>query len=182
MDGVTPAILQATRRKTIDAQTVLPVFLAALVVTGVLASADVLLVKLVHRHRAETASHVFQRATAARQERRLQESLELFRRALNESPANSAYQLAFAEALRSAGRVREARVALDRLLTVHPANGGANAELARILAEEGDWRNAVWYYRRALYGQWPQDSDLRKLRFELASLLAEHGAREELLA
>lgn len=156
--------------------------MAALLVTGLFAAADVMLVRLVHRHRAETALQVFERAVGAREQRRVQEALELFRRALNESPSNPAYRLAFAEALRAAGRVEEARVALERLLDAHPAHGGANAELARILAEQGDWKNAAWYYRRALYGEWKDDSELRKLRFDLASLLAKHGAREELLA
>jgi hypothetical protein len=54
--------------------------------------------------------------------------------------------------------------------------------MARILAKEGDWQNAAWYYHRALYGEWPGNSDLRALRFELAELLAAHGAREQLLA
>jgi predicted Zn-dependent protease len=170
------------RRKTIDAQTVLPVFLLALAIAGVIAAADVILVRFAGQHRTETAARVYERALEARNAGKVQEALELFRRSFNESPANPRYQLAFAQALRAAGRVAESRAALERLLAEHPAHGGANAEMARILASHGDWQNAAWYYHRALYGEWNDKPDLRQLRFELAGLLANNGAREQLLA
>lgn len=184
MKGVpsNPVRSRMDRRKTIDAQTVLPVFLVALGIAGVIAAGDVMLVRVAGDHRTETAGRVYQRAVEARETGSAQEALELFRRSFNESPSNPRYQLAFAQALRAAGRVSESRSALERMLAAHPAHGGANAEMARILAAHGDWQNAAWYYHRALYGEWTDKPDLRKLRFELAGLLASNGAREQLLA
>lgn len=183
MEG-SSGILQSReeRRRTIDAQQVLPVLLTALVIAGGVAVGDVFLVRTARHHRSETAARVFERGVAARNAGKSAEALELFRRSLNENPSSAVYRLSFAEALRATGRKRESQVALERLLNEYPANGGANAEMARLLVEEGRWQDAAWFYHRALYGQWKEQPDLRTLRFELASLLAQHGAHDQLLA
>ena len=92
------------------------------------------------------------------------------------------YHLAFAQSLRGNGRIEESKAALRNLLDQLPTYGAANAEFARMISGEGDWAQASWYYHRALYGEWNESADLRPLRFELADLLVQHGATEQLLA
>jgi Flp pilus assembly protein TadD len=113
---------------------------------------------------------------------RFANAIERFRSAYNQNPTNPAYQLALIAALRRAGEVDQAKLTVTRLLEKAPADGAANIEMARILAQSNNWRNAAWYYHRGLYGQWRNPIDLVLLRFELADLLASHHANEDLLA
>jgi tetratricopeptide (TPR) repeat protein len=143
---------------------------------------DMLLLRFAMRHRSEAASQLFEQGNAAKAAGRIYEALELFRAAHNQSSSEARYYLAFAQALRLVGREGEARGALEDLLNRYPANGDANAEMARALARASDWQQAAWYYHRALYGEWKVPEDLLALRFELADRLARHGAREQLLS
>jgi tetratricopeptide (TPR) repeat protein len=165
-----------------QARKVLPVFgVLALVIAG-LGTVNTFLVHVAREHRYETGHELFLRAEALSGAGRDAEALEAFRSAYNRDPQNVEYHLGFVRALRRTGRIREARNSLDDLLRRRPAEGAANTEMARLLASEENWREAAWYYHRALYGQWRNAADLRPVRFELADLLAAHGAKQELLA
>ena len=168
--------------RTLEAQKVLPVFVFVLMVAAAVAAIDVVLVRVAARHRAETGHRLFENGLRARAQGHTETALELLRSAYNRAPGNAAYHLAFAQALVDAGRTREGHAALSELLDRHPADGAANAEMARALAKQGDWQRAAWYYHRAIYGEWPSGVDLRALRFELAELLARHGEREQLVS
>jgi predicted Zn-dependent protease len=150
----------------------------------VIAAGDVFLVRFARERKIEQSRWLFARADQLSREGQHAEALELFRAAYNQRPENRGYQLAFIRALKNTGRVGRAEVLLKNLLDVQPANGPANIEMARMLAQSGRWEEASWYYHRGLYGQWPESSspDLTKIRLELANLLAEQGARQELLA
>jgi tetratricopeptide (TPR) repeat protein len=154
---------------------VLPIILA-------FAAIDVLLVRIARQHRSAIGRRLYLRAQSASSAGNAHEAVELFRAAHNQDPSNPDYHLGFVRALRSVGREREAIGAVRDLLRRLPADGLANVEMARLLVPSGDWRQAAWFYHRALYGNWSDSPDLRGLRFELADLLAEHGARAELLA
>jgi thioredoxin-like negative regulator of GroEL len=184
MDGGTPTAMP--RRdvpvRTLTAQRVVPVFAMVLAVIVAFALFDLLLVRTANQHRSETGTRLFEIARAARHEGDPNRTLELFRAAYNQNPGNPEYHLAFARALNAAGRPREGHAALEELLSRQPAHGPANAEMARVLSHTEDWQRAAWYYHRALYGEWNADPDLRALRFELANLLARHGAREQLVS
>ena len=179
---VDPALVSRSRLKTVDARKLIPVFVGFAAIAGAFTIFDIFLVRSAERHRTETGTKLYQQGIAAREAGQRAEALELFRAAHNHSPRDPRYHVAFAQALRATGRASEAAISLERLLESRPAYGPANAEMARIEADSGDWQNAAWYYHRALYGEWPETVNLRGLRFELAALLAEQGAREELLA
>jgi predicted Zn-dependent protease len=166
--------------RTLDGQRVVFALGSVLALIAVAAVFDIYLVRQVNAYKSQIGTRLFEKALVVKQQGKTHEALQLFRSALTESPANAEYQLAFSKALADAGRLNESRASLERLLSRYPAYGPANAELARILAREGDWQNAAWYYHRALYGEWPGSPDLRSLRFELADLLARHNAREQL--
>jgi tetratricopeptide (TPR) repeat protein len=168
--------------RAVSAQVLVPVFMGAAAVIGVLAVLDVLLVRIAHRERLEDGQWLFERAHDARAAGRRQEALELFRSAYNHAPGNLEYRIGFIRALRVTGREAEARTALESMLERVPANGPANIELARSLASSGRWRDAAWYYRRGLYGEWRSPPDVVALRFELADLMAANGAYQELLS
>lgn len=168
--------------RTIQAHKALPVFGVLLLVIAGLASVNAYLEHVAREHRFQTGRERFLRAQALQSAGKNGEALEAFRSAYNRDPQNVEYQLGFVRALHRTGRVREARNSLEELLRRKPADGGANTEMARLLAAEGAWREAAWYYHRALYGQWNSTTDLRPLRFELADLLARHGQKQELLA
>ena len=169
-------------KRTLEAQRVLPVFAIVLTVIAAVACFDLVLVRVAARQKAATGVHLYEKGLAAQRVGHGPEALELFRSAYNHTPGNPGYALAFANALYSTGHPSEARAVLSDLLVRRPAYGDANAEMARIIAESGDWQRAAWYYHRALYGEWEPSKDLRPLRFELADLLARHGAREQLMS
>jgi Flp pilus assembly protein TadD len=184
MDGGGPAPLPRRNGslRTLDAQKVVPVFALVLMVGAAVAFFDLLIVRAADKHKMQTGTRLFEQGLAAKHEGRTAEALELLRSAYNQNPRNPEYQLAFAQALDLAGRTREGTVALEDLLTRHPAHGPANAEMARVLSRTPDWQRAAWYYHRALYGEWRGSPDHRSLRFELADLLARHNAREQLVS
>lgn len=134
MDGGGPAPIPRRNGslRTLDAQKVVPVFAFVLTVSAAVAFFDLLLVRAAEKHKAETGTRLYEKGVAAKRQGRTAEALELLRSAYNQNPRNPEYQLAFAQALDLAGRTREGAVALENLLTRHPANGPANAEMARV--------------------------------------------------
>jgi tetratricopeptide (TPR) repeat protein len=156
--------------------------IASLTLIAGIAVVDIWLAGLAGRHKVHVGQELFERGMAASKTGRQTEALELFRGAFNRNPTNREYHLAFARSLREHGRIEESKAVLGNLLEQSPTYGSANAEFARMLAREDDWQQASWYYHRALYGEWKGTADLRPLRFELADLLAQHDATEQLLA
>ena len=78
-----------------------------------------------------------------------------YRNALVYSPGNPVFQLHLAQSLMLAGRVNEAQSYLLSLLTVSPADGEINLDLAR--AEKNSMPGALRYYHGAIYGVWQRD-------------------------
>ncbi len=156
--------------------------LGVIVIALALFAADVALVRVAASHRSESGVLLHSAGTVALARGDYAHALEQFRAAHNHAPENLAYHLAFADALKRTGRTAESRAALNAILGRSPAWGPANAEMARALARDGEAQRAAWYYHRALYGEWPADTDLRSLRFELAELLARSGTREQLIS
>src|ERR1035438_1131473 len=97
------------------------------------------------------------------------------------------YRLALGLALVNAGSLDEASIYLNATLKENPGSGPANLGLARIAARQGKIDEAIGYYQRAIYGQWPQKTPERRLdtRLELVETLAKAGrsaqAQAELL-
>jgi tetratricopeptide (TPR) repeat protein len=153
--ALTPIATAQRQYRSIQAQRVLPVFVASIAVIVVLTVTDVWLAGIAARHRTHVGQELFDRGMAASKSGRAAEALELFRGAFNRNPTNREYHLAFARSLRENGRNEESKAVVRNLLEQSPTYGDANAEFARMLAGEDDWQQASWYYHRALYGDAP---------------------------
>ena len=156
------------------------VFLAIaglLVVDGFLARID----------RSETrtdARRLYKEGTRLIQQSQYLEAVDRFRSAVSAERTNAEYQRALAAALLAAGKPKDAEAVLTERLQRDPTDGSAALIMARALVQEGQFRAAVSYYHRAIYGQWDNDAPANrvKARFELVDLLASHDAKQELLA
>ena len=137
--------------------------------------------------RREGALQEFQEANELAQQDRDQEAVEKYRNALSISHS-AEHRLALGMQLVKVKRWNEARVYLDELLGENPNSSLANLGLARVAAGQGRIQEAATYYRRAIYGSWPDKTEQNRnqTRFELAQVLAESGAEKrastELLA
>jgi predicted Zn-dependent protease len=109
---------------------------------------------------------------------------EAFRSAIANARDNTEYPLALGQALLGAGQAEEAGTALAELLKADAMAGAPNLEMARVLAKQGQFEGAEFYYHRAIYGQWRQDANVNRVaaRFELADLLARRNSAADLLA
>ncbi len=115
------------------------------------------------------------------------EAVEQFRSALSISHGFGD-RLALASALVTARRWNEAEIYFRELGREQPGSGPVNLGLGRIAAQKGNVPEAAGFYRRAVYGTWPDESPLRglEIRRELVDFLGRSGqparARAELLA
>jgi len=137
--------------------------------------------------RAETrteARHLYEEGTRLIQRGQNLEAVDRFRSAVSAERTNPEYQRALAAALLASGKPKDAEAVLTERLQRDPTDGFAALIMARALVQEGQFRAAVSYYHRAIYGQWENDlpGNRVKARFELVDLLASHDARQELLA
>jgi tetratricopeptide (TPR) repeat protein len=114
----------------------------------------------------------------------MSQSLERLRSAVAAERQNPVYQRGLAAALLAAGRLSDAQSVLTERLQHDPADAEASLIMARTLAREGKTRQAIAYYHRAIFGEWPGSQHARRVeaRFELVRLLATEHARRELLA
>jgi tetratricopeptide (TPR) repeat protein len=94
------------------------------------------------------------------------------------------YQRSLAQAQLAAGKAADAESTLNNLLASDSTDGLANLIMARVQVKQGQFPEAISYFHRAIYGQWPRDAAASRLgvRFELIGLLAERGSKEDLLA
>ena len=133
------------------------------------------------------------RATAAEEYRvgenliehkRLHDAIEHLRTATTLDRERPVYTVALAQAVLAEGRSADAEQMLIPLLERDATDGGANLAMARVLANEGRVDEAKSYYHRAIYGIWPGDAARGRAiaRFELIDLLAQTGAKQELLS
>jgi len=107
-----------------------------------------------------------------------------FARAHSLDRANREYLLSLATAQLADTRLSAARATLDEALDEDSNDGRANLLMARLMAQNGHFKDADSYYHRAIYGEWPPNSPTpaAKARLELAHMLAEHGSNQELLS
>jgi tetratricopeptide (TPR) repeat protein len=112
------------------------------------------------------------------------DAVAAFARAHAVERSNSEYELALATAQLSDHQLSAARDTLNEVLEENSNDGRANLLMARVLAAEARYKDADSFYHRAIYGQWPADqlAEPRKVRLELANMLAEHGRSQELLS
>jgi CIC family chloride channel protein len=137
--------------------------------------------------RAERAEQFAVSASDLMKNGRYQEAIERYRGALSISHS-SKDRLALATALVKANRWNEAEIYLKELVRETPDSGPVNLGLGRIAVQRGNFQNAINYYHKSIYGNWPDKSqtDRIEIRMELVRALSKAGrstqVRAELLA
>ena len=88
------------------------------------------------------------------------------------------YRLGLALALFHDRRFQEAEYQFLELRSQEPTDATTNRLLARLAARDGRFAQAANYYRTAIYGRWPRNTEQNRLatRFELVSLIEQHGS------
>jgi tetratricopeptide (TPR) repeat protein len=166
----------------------LPQFLRGLIWTGVaivaLASIDLSLARLEREEvRADARRHfeAGERLVAAKQFNR---AAGEFRSAVSIARDNAEYRMAWAQALFDGEELQGAEARARELLAADQASGEANLLLARIEARDGDVDDAVFSYRRAIYGRWRKNGQRRRtdVRWELTDYLSKNSRGDDLLA
>src|SRR5579883_2416552 len=109
---------------------------------------------------------------------------EAVRKAQALDRGNTGYALQLAEALLAAGKLDEAGTTLAAVLEASPNDGRANLLEARLMVRRGEPNQAEAYYHRAIFGIWPGNSQVQRIRvrLELANLLASIKSNQELIA
>lgn len=98
--------------------------------------------------------------------------------------SNMGYELQLVAALTTAGKTREAEPLANEVLDADRNDGAANLVVARLRRKEGKIGDAIAYYHRAIYGEWPQDAEEHRItaRLELIDFLIKRNRKEDLLA
>ena len=92
--------------------------------------------------------------------------------------------MALIAALIDAGETSDAEPLINEMLQRQPNDGRVNLIAARLMNTEGKPADAEAYYHRAIYGEWSNDPDGRRIaaRMELIDQLIKRNRKQELLA
>jgi tetratricopeptide (TPR) repeat protein len=136
-----------------------------------------------HEQRRQRAQENYRVGLSLAQEKRHQEAAHHFRTALAYDRENTEYRLALALALMEMERFTEAESRMKEVLARDPTNGLANRRMARLLVRQGRFDEAYGFYKRAIYGLWPENASGNRLqtRVELVEILAREGPARLLL-
>jgi tetratricopeptide (TPR) repeat protein len=167
-----------------SAQSFWMTFALLFVVIAVLFSIDTVLARIDRDESRSEARRLFREGQRFAAEGNYLAAIGRLRSAEFLARGNRDYQLALGEALLGAGKPAEAEAAFAELLQGNANWGPAELAMARALARERRMAEAMTYYHRAIFGQWPDDSVNHRVsvRFELIDLLVAQDAKEELLA
>jgi tetratricopeptide (TPR) repeat protein len=115
---------------------------------------------------------------------KLNQAIELLRKAHTWERGDTLYELDLIDALIAAKKADEAEPLMNEILLREPDDGRSNLIAARLMLQKGKAADAISYYHRAIYGDWPEDAPARRVsaRMELVHLLAAEGRNKELLA
>ncbi len=147
-------------------------------------AADMFLAGMERKESRIEAARLFREGQAALARGDDAQAIDRIKDAIAMERGNRDYLRTLAQAQLAAGKTDDAEATLTDLLQSDSTDGLASLIMARVMAKEGRFEEAVSYYHRAVYGQWGQDAAANQLhaRFELIDLLAEHNSKEELLA
>jgi tetratricopeptide (TPR) repeat protein len=157
--------------------------LVFLAIAGI-SAVDMFLAGMERKESRIEAARLFRQGQAAIARGDNTEALNRIKDAIAIERGNREYLRTLAQAQLTAGKTTDAEATLTDLLQADSTDGLASLTMARVMAKEGRFQEAVSYYHRAVYGQWGQDAAANQLRarFELIDLLAAHHSKEELLA
>jgi tetratricopeptide (TPR) repeat protein len=143
------------------------------VITALLAIATNAFYRSYASHQSELARRWLARGESALQHGQPEMAIDALRSALAYAPGQRDIEIDLAEALASAGHTQEAIAYFSSLAESEPGNGIINLQLARLAEQQGNVAQALDYYRRAIYGTWEVDGDLRRreVRLELIRFL-----------
>jgi Flp pilus assembly protein TadD len=112
------------------------------------------------------------------------QGIDLLRKAHTLERANTGYQLDLIDALIAAGKTEEAEPLMSEIMLREPDDGRTNLSAARLALERGKTGDAISYYHRAIYGDWPQNAPTHRVaaRMELVDVLVKTGRNKDLLA
>jgi tetratricopeptide (TPR) repeat protein len=115
---------------------------------------------------------------------KVNQAIELFRKAHVWERGNALYELDLIDALLAARKTEEAEPLVNEILLREPDDGRANLSAARWMLQRGKPADAISYYHRAVYGDWGPNASARRVavRMELVHLLIAQGRKRELLA
>jgi tetratricopeptide (TPR) repeat protein len=161
-------------------RTVALVFVAIAALFGV----DFFLAGVERRETRVEAARLFAQGRDLMQRGNKEEAIERIQDALAIDRENHDYLRTLAQAQFEAGKTADAEATLTQLLQTDSTDGLAALIMGRILAKEGQFPEAISYFRRAIFGHWSEDAAGSRLRvrFELIDLLAQRNSKEELLA
>jgi tetratricopeptide (TPR) repeat protein len=130
------------------------------------------------------AAHLFAQGRDLMQRGKKTEAIERIQDTLAIDRGNHDYLRTLAQAQFEAGKTAGAEATLTQLLETDSTDGLAALIMGRILEKEGQFPEAISYFRRAIFGHWSEDAAGNRLRvrFELIDLLAQRNSKEELLA
>lgn len=156
--------------------------LAALIVA--LSSLDRFLAKVESAEMEGTAQRSFVAGSRLLTAGKPAEAIDSLRNAHAVDRENAAYELALITALTNSGKTSDAEPLMTEMLDREPNDGNVNLIAARLASREGKATEAEAYYHRAIYGEWPQESDAHRIaaRMELIDLLKKEGRKQQLLA
>ncbi len=134
-----------------------------------------------HYEKRELSRRQFEVGRLLAQQGRHGEAISAYRAALALARHNAEYRLALARELIATARPAEAERHLLDLAGRDPVNGAVNLMLARLTLGRGRTEEATEYYRRAIYGIWPEGESANRVeaRFELVTLLLNRGATRQ---
>lgn len=165
-----------------------PAFLRTLTLSFVwiaaLFSLDTFLARIDRNESRSHAERLYREGLEMERQQHPADAADRFREAAYTVRGNSGYQLAFARALAASRKAGQAQAVLEDLLDREPLDGPANLAMARVLLGQARTTEAISYFHRAIYGQWPGNVLERRaeVRFELLDVLSRQNANQDMLA
>src|SRR6185312_6489100 len=132
------------------------VFIIAFVIVA-LAFIDSALEKVEQRDLGSQAQRTHAQGAQLVQQGKLNPAIELLRKAHTLERDNTLYELDLIDALIEVKRSEDAQPLMNEILLREPDDGHANLSAARLALEKGKSADAISYYHRAIYGDWPQN-------------------------
>jgi tetratricopeptide (TPR) repeat protein len=153
-------------------------------VIGALFAADTFLVNASQSENRAAAASSFAQGESLFARGDYPAALDRIRNSLSLERDNRNYSRTLAEVQLAAGQIIDAEANVNDLLQKDPTDGLSSLIMARALAKQDRFADAVSYYHRAIYGHWEKDpaGNQRKVRFELIDYLAMHDDKQDLLA
>jgi thioredoxin-like negative regulator of GroEL len=164
--------------------TILGLIAAIAFVITALAFIDSTLEKIERRDLESQAQRAHLEGVRLIQQGKANQGIDLLRKAHALERANTLYELDLVDALIAARKTEEADPLMNEIMQREPDDGRANLSAARLMLERDKSGEAVSYYHRAIYGEWPENARAHRVavRMELVHLLVKAGRNQELLA